>query len=101
MIETTIRIERPEGTAVATGIPAQYDVNNLDIRNDEGHDRDFTLLDLYLAWVPASGLYLRDVVFDERNTDPATGALLKMRVAGVETFGTDHVEARCQQVIGD
>jgi hypothetical protein len=100
VIETTVRIERPEGTAVATGVPAQYDLSPVDVKSDEQGNRDFVWLDVYLAYVPSSGVRLRDVLFDEQNSDPLTGAAVKMRVAGVEVFQRDHVEIRAQQVVG-
>lgn len=105
MIHTTVTIQRPEGTAVATGLAAQieHDTSNHSLglpRDDLGHNRDFIDYTVYFAWVPTVSVRRRDVLIDERNTDPLTNALAKFRVVHVERFDNDHIEAHCQAIIG-
>jgi hypothetical protein len=97
---TTIRIERPEGTVVATGIPAQYELAEALPVADEARHRDALRMQLFILGVPPVGLRRRDVVQDERNTDPLTGTNVRLRVVSVEVFLNDHIEAVCEQVIG-
>lgn len=100
MILTTVHIERPEGTTIATGIAAQIDLAAPRLFSDEQGDRDYQEYDLYLEGVPSVGVRRRDVLVDEQNQDPLTGTNARYRVAAVETFDRDHVECRCQQIIG-
>lgn len=100
MNATTIRIERPEGTTVATGIPVQYEQAEPLPRQDEAQHRDALRLHLYVLGVPAVGLRRRDVVQDERTLDPLTGSGVRLWVVGVEVFLNDHIEALCEQIIG-
>lgn len=100
MHSITIRIERPEGTVVATGIPAQYELAEALPVADEARHRDALRIQLFILGVPAVGLLRRDVVQDERTTDPLTGMGVRMRVIGVEVFLNDHIEALCEQIIG-
>ena len=100
MYSTTIRIERPEGTVVATGIAAQYELAESLPVHDEAQHRDALRVQLYVLCVPAVGLRRRDVVQDERNLDPLTGIGVRLRVVGVEVSLNDHIEAVCEQVIG-
>ena len=100
---TTVRLERPEGTPLLSGIPAQiegatiHDMEALDL----GGTRPFDLFWLYTTQgVPAVPIQRRDVLFDELNSDPETGQPAKYRVVGlVETFA-DHQEALCERVVG-
>ncbi len=50
--------------------------------------------------VLAVGLQRRDVVQDERNSDPLTGQGVRLRVISVEVFESDHIEAVCEQIVG-
>lgn len=100
MLDTTVHIERPEGTVIARGLAAVIANAATLPERDAGNDRDFLTVTLYLLSVPAVGLERRDVVQDERMVDPVTGLLARYRVVATETFATDHIEARCQQVIG-
>ena len=101
---TTVRLERPEGTPLLSGIPAQiegatiHDMEALDL----GGTRPFDLFWLYTTQgVPAEPLRRRDVLFDEINSDPETNQPAKYRiVAAVETFANDHQEALCERVVG-
>lgn len=101
MIDTTVHIERPEGTVIARGLAAMIEIGTALPERDEGYDRDFLTVTLYLLAVPAVGLQRRDVVQDERLVDPMTGVLARYRVVATENFESDHIEARCQQVIGN
>jgi hypothetical protein len=92
MIVTTMHIERPEGTTVASGLSAQYDLVAPDPKDDLSHDRDFLLYDVYIDYVTGLAVQRRDVLVDDRNTDPLTGTNLRMRVSGVEQFDSDHFE---------
>ncbi len=100
MIVTTMHVERPEGTTVASGLSAQYDLATLEPKDDLGHDRDFLLYDVYIDYAAGLVVQRRDVLVDDRNVDPLTNANLRLRVIAVEQFDTDHYEARCQQIIG-
>jgi hypothetical protein len=100
MITTTIHIERPENTVLATGIGAQIEIDDASPRRDAGEDRDFLTFLLFLSPSPSVGLLPRDVVQDERNSDPLTGALARYRVLAVASFEADHIEAVIQQIVG-
>jgi hypothetical protein len=103
MLFTTVRLERPEGTVLLRGIAVQIeqaapdDLERLDLEGARPYD---------LFWVsttqgvPGVPLQRRDVLFDEQNTDPETSQPARYRVAGVETFASDHQEALCQRVVG-
>ena len=100
MNTTTIRIERPEGTVIATGIAAAYETAvQLPAHDEDGH-RDYLVIALYVLGVPTVDVHRRDVVQDERNLDPTTGQLVWLRVASVEVFEQDHIECLCEQIIG-
>ena len=102
-VVTTVRIERPEGTVVATHIPVQIDQAGTHEELDFDGARPYDLFWIYtLAGVPSpSPIQRRDVLFDEVNTDPETGALAKYRVSGlVETFAGDHQELMAERVVG-
>ncbi|HEY7343802.1 MAG TPA: hypothetical protein VH591_23225 [Ktedonobacterales bacterium] len=103
MIFTTVRVERPDGTAVLSGVPVQ-----IESASGDGEHLDFTDARPYdLFWlyttrgVPLIPLRRRDVLYDEINSDPETSQAAKYRiVAEVETFENDHQEALCERVIG-
>lgn len=104
MIMTTVRLERPEGTVQLRGIAVQIeqaapdDLERLDLEGARPYDIFWVYT---TVGVPSVPIQRRDVLFDERNTDPETGQLAKYRVAGVvETFANDHQEALCQRVVG-
>src|SRR5215813_838946 len=100
MYSTTVRIERPEGTTVASGIAAQIELADpLPVHDEMGH-RDAQRITLYLLSIPAVGLRMSDVVQDERTIDPLTGTNVRLRVISAETFARDHIEALCEQLIG-
>jgi hypothetical protein len=100
MYSTTVHIERPEGTTVASGVSAQIELAApLPVRDEAGH-RDAQRITLYLLSIPASGLRGRDVVQDERTIDPLTGTNVRLRVISAEVFARDHIEALCEQLIG-
>lgn len=104
MQQTTVHIERPEGTTVASGLLCQIDsasaVGTVTVA-DEGHDRDALRYVLYFAWVPAVGVQRRDVVVADLLSDPVTGAAPRYRVTGYEVFDNDHVEALAEQTAGE
>lgn len=100
MYSTTIHIERPEGTVIATGIPAAYETAGQMPAHDESDHRDYLVVALYVLGVPAVGVRRRDVAQDERNLDPLTGQPVRLRVASVEVFERDHIECLCEQLIG-
>jgi hypothetical protein len=101
MYSTTVHIERPEGTVIASGLAAQIDqAEPLPARDERGH-RDALRWWILLQSVPTAGVQRRDIVQDERTIDPLTGANARFRVVAVEAFESDHVEALCEQVIGD
>lgn len=103
MIQTTVRLERPEGTVLMTGIAVQ--IEQLGMANERVEFEGARPFDLFVVYttqgVPSVALRRRDVLFDERNTDAETLSLAKYRVTGqVETFETDHQEALCERVVG-
>lgn len=105
MILTTVRVERPEGTVVARGVAVQIEEAALEERLSFDGARPYDLVAIYttqgVPLTPAGGIRRRDVLFDEVNLDPETGALAKYRVAGaVETFALDHQEMIAERVVG-
>jgi hypothetical protein len=105
MILTTVRVERPEGTVVATHIAVQIEnAAGFSAREAVEFDgaRPYDLYAIYTTQgVPLVPIQRRDVLFDEVNTDPETGALAKYRVSGlVETFATSHQEILAEKVVG-
>jgi hypothetical protein len=102
MILTTVRVERPEGTIVAAGVPVQMDAASVYEQVGLEGARPYDLVTIYTTQgVPAVPIQRRDVLFDERNTDPETGQLAKYRVSGVvETFAYSHQEIRAERVVG-
>ena len=104
MIFTTVRLERPQGSVQTTGIAmlieqaAPEDAERLDLGGARSYDVFWISS---VQGVPPVPLQRRDVLVDERNTDPETGQLAVYRVAGaVETFDNDHQEAFCERVVG-
>src|SRR5579859_3657003 len=105
MILTTVRLERPEGTVLARGIPVQIDQMSVKEASDFEMARPYDSFWIYtrqgVPVTPAGGIARRDVLFDEVNNDPETGTLAKYRVSGlVETFSTHHQEAMAERVVG-
>lgn len=102
MIQTTVRLERPEGTPLLTGIAVQIEAiagpEHLDLEDARPYD----LCAVYtLQGVPTTPIQRRDVLFDERDTDPETGQPFKYRVvSAVETFDADHQELLVERVVG-
>ncbi|HEX9038529.1 MAG TPA: hypothetical protein VF808_16215 [Ktedonobacterales bacterium] len=103
MIFTTMRIERPEGAVVARGVAVLIEAAGDGaerLESDGARPYDEVIISTTQG-VPSLPLQRRDTLFDERNTDPETGALAKYRVTGaVETFDGDHQEALCERVVG-
>lgn len=101
---TTVRLERPEGTALLRGIPVQIEAAPDQAREvlDLAGARPYDLVWVYTTQgVPSVPLQRRDVLFDESNNDPETGQPAKYRVVSpVETFDGDHQEALCERVVG-
>lgn len=102
MILTTVRVERPEGTVVARGVAVQIEEAALEEKLNFDGARPYDLVAIYTTQgVPLVAIRRRDVLFDEVNLDPETGALAKYRVAGaVETFASDHQEMIAERVVG-
>lgn len=102
MILTTVRLERPEGTVLLRGIAVQIEQASEIERLELLGARQFDMFYVYtLQGVPSTPIRRRDVLFDEVNTDPETGALAKYRVSGlVETFAGDHQEMLVERVVG-
>jgi hypothetical protein len=103
MIVTTVRIERPQGTVVASGVPVQIDQASAEERVEFDGARPFDVFAVYTLWPPISPTIIRrrDVLVDENNTDTETGQLAKYRVSGlVETFADDHQEMLVERVVG-
>jgi hypothetical protein len=103
MIFTTVRVERPEGATVLTGLPVQIESASGDGEHlDVADARPYDLFWLYTTQgVPPIPLRRRDVLYDEINNDPETSQLAKYRVvAEVETFENDHQEALCERIVG-
>lgn len=102
MILTTVRLERPEGTVLLRGIAVQIEQASEIERLELLGARPFDMFYVYtLQGVPSTPIRRRDVLFDEVNTDPETGALAKYRVSGlVETFAGDHQEMLVERVVG-
>lgn len=107
MILTTVRVERPEGTVIASGVAVQIDAYDPALSNESlfqsfAGARPYDLVDIYTTQgVPRIPIQRRDVLFDEVNTDPETGQLAKYRVsAAVETFQYSHQQIRAERVVG-
>jgi hypothetical protein len=102
MILTTVRLERPEGTVLLTGIAVQIEqASELERRELDGA-RPYDVFAIYtIQGVPPVPIRRRDVLFDELNSDPETGQSAKYRVVGaVETFENDHQELVAERVVG-
>ena len=102
MILTTVRLERPEGTVLLTGIAVQIEqASDLERRDLDGA-RPYDVFAIYtIQGVPSVPIRRRDVLFDELNSDPETGQSAKYRVVGsVETFENDHQELVAERVVG-
>ena len=104
VIFTTVRVERPEGTIVASGVAVMIEpaaANDLERVEFEGA-RPFDLVWISTTQgVPPLPLRRRDTLFDEGAYDPETGAPAKYRITGaVETFDGDHQEALCERIVG-
>ncbi|HZC07769.1 MAG TPA: hypothetical protein VE338_19180 [Ktedonobacterales bacterium] len=102
MLLTTVRIERPEGTVIARGVAVQIEEASPEEKLSFDGARPYDLIAIYTTQgVPLTPIRRRDVLYDEVNTDPETGALAKYRVAGaVETFANDHQEMIAERVVG-
>ncbi len=102
MVQTTVRLERPEGTVLLRGIWVLIEQGNTLERHDLEGARPFDLFTIYtLQGVPSTPIQRRDVLFDEVNVDPETGQLAKYRVTGlVETLLADHQEVLAERVVG-
>ena len=103
MILTTLSIERPQGTVVASGVPVQIDQASLEERSEFDGARPYDVFTVYTLWPPVAPAIIqrRDTLVDENNTDPETGQLARYRVSGlVETFDGDHQEALIERVVG-
>lgn len=101
MIRTTVRIERPEGTIVASGIPVQIDHASAEELVEFDGARPYDTFTIYTLYVPQTPIRRRDVLFDEVNVDSETGSLAKYRVSGhVETFTGSHQEMVAERVVG-
>lgn len=105
MIQTSVRLERPEGTVLLRGIAVQIEqasaMTQIE-RAELGGARPYDLFALYtLQGVPIVPIQRRDVLVDEVNTDSETNAPAKYRVvAPVETFDSDHQEILAERVVG-
>jgi hypothetical protein len=59
MILTTVRIERPQGTTVASGVPVQIDQASLDEREEFDGARPYDVFTLYTLWPPYEPAVIR------------------------------------------
>ncbi len=100
MILTTIQIQRPDGTIVASGIAAQIELAAPRVLADEGGARPYLLFDLLIEGIPPAGVRGRDLILDEQNSDPLTGTNARYRVITAEVFDREHCECRVQQIVG-
>jgi hypothetical protein len=102
VMQTTVRLERPEGTVLLRGIAVQIEQASAEERLDLEAARPYDLFAIYTTQgVPATPIQRRDVLFDELNSDPETGQPAKYRVVGtVETFEADHQELLAERVVG-
>lgn len=102
MISTHVRVERPEGTVIASAFPVV--IENAADREEIQFDGAGPVDVFWLSTVQVVGMVTlrrRDVLFDEVNLDSETGALAKYRIVGpVETFESDHQECVIQRVVG-
>ena len=104
MLITTVRIERPQGTVIASGVPVQIDQASLEERVEFDGARPYDVFMVYTLWPPLALAIIqrRDTLVDEQNTDPETGQAARYRVSGlVETFDGDHQEALIERVVGN
>ena len=102
MIQTTVRLERPEGTVLLRSIAVQIEQASELARHELEGARPFDLVALYTTQgVPSVPIQRRDLLIDEVNLDPETGQPARYRVAGaVETFENDHQELLAERVVG-
>jgi|SRR5579872_2958848 len=105
MRNTTITIQRPEGTVLVTGLPVQVDQASIQEVVAHHQQYDYHTYDAFKVytqgWYPNSLLQQDDVLFDELYTDPNTAAPFKYRVIGrVKDYFYDHQEAYCEVVPG-
>lgn len=103
MILTTVRIERPQGTTVASGVPVQIDQASTEERIEFDGARPYDVFTVYTLWPPVSPAIIRrrDVLVDEVNIDTETNTNAKYSVSGlVETFADDHQEMMVERVVG-
>jgi hypothetical protein len=102
VIQTTVRLERPEGTVLLRGIRVQIEEAGEHESLDLDSARPYDLVAIYTtAGVPSVPLRRRDVLFDEVTLDPETGQLAKYRVISpVETFENDHQELLAERIVG-
>lgn len=105
MRETTITIQRPEGTVLATHIRVQVDQVSLREAFDLSAAYNRRAVDFFKVytegWYYNALLQRDDVLLDELGTDPETTKPYKYRVVGrVKNFEFDHQEAYCEVVVG-
>lgn len=107
MRETTVSIQRPEGTTIATHIRVQVDQVSLREQVDLRGAYDYQAGDYFkvyvLDWNYGTSLVKRDdVLLDELYTDPENkNAAFKYRVVGrVKDFTHDHQECYVRVVVG-
>lgn len=108
MLLTTVTIQRPEGTVLATSVAVQIEhasaSEQADFlgRDERGGARPYDRFIVYtLRGVPTTPIRRRDVLIDEQNTDAETGVFAKYRVVGLpESFIGSHQELLAERVVG-
>lgn len=109
MRNTTVSVQRPEGTTIATGIQVQVDQMSAQEMLVHAQMDGFRVVDrykVYTQWWPIlpDGSQIRrgDVLLDERDTNyEANGAAFKYRVTGLpKLYDLDHEEFVVEVVTG-
>jgi hypothetical protein len=104
MFNTLVNVQRPEGTTVLSGLRVKVDQLTMKEMVEHGQLTDFRSHDnfkVYTEGWPSNLLQKEDVLIDQQNTDPITGAAYKYRVVmRPKSFERDHQELLVEVVIG-
>lgn len=106
---TTVTVQRPDGTALATGLAVQVDQLSNQEMLVHAQLENFRVADRYKVitqWWPVLGtgatqVRRGDLLVDERYTNSETGAAYHYRVTGLpKLFDLDHEEMTVEVVTG-
>jgi hypothetical protein len=107
MRDTSITIQRPKGTTIATGILVQVDQASAKEVYDHMQAYAWDGKDLYRIytywWNPSALIRRGDILIDEQRIDPesTTGAAYTWRVTGKpKDYELDHQEVYAEAYVG-